>query len=90
MWIDAHSELTTAALPNPGVQESVVFLTAFGIIEEKLIALSPTARVIVGRRQNRYANQSRSLHVKTIARAVTVIAFVVAGSASDILQIELG
>lgn len=63
-------------------QENVLVLPAYSTFAEKRIALSLTARVIIGQRQCRYPNdiflfQSHSLRVKAIAiaRPVTVIAF---------------
>ncbi|MFZ4170348.1 hypothetical protein ACEV60_17015 [Enterobacter ludwigii] len=58
----------------------LLILPSYGIFAEKRISLSPTARVIIGQRRNRYPNdvflfQSHSLRVKAIARPVTVIAF---------------
>ncbi len=58
----------------------VLVLPAYSTFAEKRIALSPTARVIIGQRRSRYPNdaflfQSHSLRVKACARPVTVIAF---------------
>ncbi|WP_065240073.1 hypothetical protein [Enterobacter ludwigii] len=59
---------------------NLLILPSYGIFAEKRISLSPTARVIIGQRRNRYPNdvfvfQSHSLRMKAIARPVTVIAF---------------
>lgn len=62
------------------IHDGVMVLPARNVIKEKYIPLSPTSRVIIRHRQQRYPDdiflfQSHSLRVKATAKPVTVIAF---------------